>query len=254
MDILTVMNYFTKWAQAYSIRDHRATMVARVFLENCSTRLELPEETVSDQGPEFEGELFTELCKFFNINKLRTSPYRPSTNGIVERYHRTLNQKLGKVESDTQWDLDLNVPAAAAAYRASKHVVTVFTPNFTMLGREARAPVDIVLGTPAREEEFWTSSHSHKFVADAQQRYRKAYGIARENLGVQANRRKYIYDRKVVKQKFRVGQWVWYFYPKKYKGRSPKWAKTYVGPLIIVGVVSVTNVRMQKKRKSLRDK
>ena len=49
-----------------------------------------------------------------------------------------------------------------------------------------------------------------------------------------------------MKQKFRVGQWVWYFYLRKYKGRSPKNAKTYVGPLLIVGVVSVTNVRVQK--------
>ena len=69
-----------------------------------------------------------------------------------------------------------------------------------------------------------------------------------ENLGVQANRRKDIYDRKVVEQKFRVGQRVCYFYPRKYKGRSPKWAKTYVGPLLILGVVSVTNVKVQKTR------
>ena len=59
---------------------------------------------------------------------------------------------------------------------------------------------------------------------------------------------RYIYDRKVVKQKFRNGQWVWYFYPKNYKGRSPTWAKTYVCPLLIVAVVSVTNVRVQKTR------
>ena len=73
-----------------------------------------------------------------------------------------------------------------------------------MLGREVRAPVNIVLGVPAGEEEFWTSSH--EFFANAQQRYRKEYAIARENLRVQASRRKDVYDRKVVKQEFRVGQ------------------------------------------------
>ena len=192
------MDYFTKWAEAYPIRDHKATTVARVLLENCSTQLGIPEEIISDQGPEFEGELFTELCRS-NIDKLRTSPYRPSMNGMVERYHRTLNQMLGKVVSDTQRDWDLHVPAAAAAYRASKHVVTGFTPNFMMLGREARALLDIVLGAPASEGELWVSAH--EFVADAQQRYRKAYAIARESLCVQAKRRKDIYDRKVLKRK-----------------------------------------------------
>ena len=70
-------------------------------------------------------------------------------------------------------------------------------------------PVDIILGASAGEEEFWTSSQ--EFVADAQQRYRKDYAIARDNLSVQANRRKYVNDRKVVKQKFRMSQLVWYF-------------------------------------------
>ena len=78
--ILTVMDYFTKWAEAYSIRDHKATTVASVLLENCFTQLGLPEEIICNQGTEFEGELFTELCKSLNISKLRTSPYRPSTN------------------------------------------------------------------------------------------------------------------------------------------------------------------------------
>ena len=128
---------------------------------------------------------------------------------MVERYHRTLNQILGKVVSETQRHWDLHVPAAAAAYRASEHVVTGFTPNFMMLGREVRAPVYLILGTPAGEEEFWTSSHD--FVADAQQRYRKAYAIARGSLSVQTSRRKDACDRKIVRRKFSIGQWMWYF-------------------------------------------
>ena len=135
--ILTVMDYCTKWAEAYPIRDHKSTTVTRVLLENCFTRLGIPEEIIGDQGREFEGELFIDLCRSFNINKLRTSPYRPWTNGMVERYHWTLNQMMGKVVSDTPRDWDLHMPAAAAAYRASKHVVTGFAPNFMMLGREA---------------------------------------------------------------------------------------------------------------------
>ena len=57
--ILTVMNYFTQWAEAYPIRNYKATTVARVLLENCFTRLGIPEEVISDQEADFEGELFT---------------------------------------------------------------------------------------------------------------------------------------------------------------------------------------------------
>ena len=61
---------------------------------------------------------------------------------------------LGKVVGETQRDWNLHVPAAAAAYRASEHVVKGFTPNFMTLGRDVRAPADIVLGASAGEEEF----------------------------------------------------------------------------------------------------
>ena len=60
----------------------------------------MPEEVFSGQGPEFEGELFSELCKSFDMSKISTSPHRPSTKGMVERYHQTLNQVLGKVVRD----------------------------------------------------------------------------------------------------------------------------------------------------------
>ena len=42
---------------------------------------------LSDQGREFESDLFAELCKCMEIDKVRTSPYHPSCNGGIERFH-----------------------------------------------------------------------------------------------------------------------------------------------------------------------
>ena len=47
--IITVMDYFTKWAEAYPIRDQKATTVARVLLDNCFAGLGMPKEIISDQ-------------------------------------------------------------------------------------------------------------------------------------------------------------------------------------------------------------
>ena len=66
--ILTVIDYFTKWAEAYPIRYCKATTVAIVLVENWLTRLAMPKEIISDQGTEFVGEQFTELCKFLNMS------------------------------------------------------------------------------------------------------------------------------------------------------------------------------------------
>ena len=95
-----------------------------------------------------------------------------------------------------------------AAYRASKHVVTGFSPNFLMLGREVRAPIDLVLGRPVEEADGWDSTN--EFVAEVQERYRSAYEIAHESLQVAVKRRKDLYDRRVLQRRFPVGTWLWY--------------------------------------------
>ena len=40
-----------------------------------------------------------------------------------------------------------------AAYRASRHDATGYSPNFLVLGREARASPDIVYGSPNEEPD-----------------------------------------------------------------------------------------------------
>ena len=79
-----------------------------------------------------------------------------------------------------------------ATYRASVHEDTGYTPNFLTLGRETRAPMDIVLGPPKEKTDIW-DSHDN-FVADQQERMRIAYAAARENLRRCAERRKKTYE------------------------------------------------------------
>ena len=55
-----------------------------------------PLQLLTDRGSEFESELFRELMRWMEIDKLRATAYRPSCNGVVERFHRTLNSMLGK--------------------------------------------------------------------------------------------------------------------------------------------------------------
>jgi len=118
------------------------------------SRFGMPLQLLTDRGPEFEVELFTELCKWMEIDEIRTTAYRAATNGMVERFHRTLNAILGKIISENQRDWCEKVPIATAAYRASVHEATGYTPNRLMLGRETRAPLDIVVGCPPEEQQL----------------------------------------------------------------------------------------------------
>ena len=44
----------------------------------------------SDQGRNFESDLWKEICSLLEIHKTRTNPYRPESDGAVEQFNRTL--------------------------------------------------------------------------------------------------------------------------------------------------------------------
>jgi len=71
----------------------------------------------------------TEVCRLLKIDKIRTTSYKPSTNGALERVHRTLNTMLGKIVSENQRDWDTHVAYVLAAYNATEHSATGYTPN-----------------------------------------------------------------------------------------------------------------------------
>mgnify|MGYP003389980841 FL=1 len=244
--ILTMIDHFSKWAEAFPIRAHTAPTVAKLLVTQVFSRFGCPKQILADQGPEFESQLIAELCKNLGIDKVRTSPYKASTNGAVERFHKTLNSMVGKVASENQRDWDEYLPMVMAAYRASPHEATGLTPNRLILGRETAMPVDIALGRPEEEKVEFTSYD--EFADDLASRLEKAFQMARESLGKAAQRRKNAYDLRVKGSSFAVGQWVWYLYQRKYKGRSPKWQRSYTGPFLIVKALPPVNFVIQRSR------
>ena len=116
-------------------------------------RLGYPLEIFTDQGRNFESDLFTAICKLLRIHKARTTPYHPSSNGQVERFNRTLmDAVLCFVKDQSEWDLYL--PQISAAMRSSINRSTGFTPNRLMLDREVVTPLELVHtgGVPQPEE------------------------------------------------------------------------------------------------------
>ena len=246
--MVTVMDHFTKWAEAIPLRNHTAETVAHALLVNVFSRLGFPLQLLTDRGPEFESELFQELCRYMGIDKLRTTAYRAATNGMVERYHRTLNSILGKIIREDQRDWCERVPIAAAAYRASVHEATGYTPNRLMLNREVSAPLDVVLGAPPGGVQRYDSADD--FVQRQQTMMREVYATVRDELGVAALKRKKYYDVRVKPAEFKVGDKVWYYYPRRYLRRSPKWQRMYTGPFDIVRMLPPNDVVLRRGPKA----
>lgn len=86
--------YFSKWKEAYTVPNHTAMTVADKLLTEFICRYGTLRQIHTYQGREFESELFIALCKKLGIEKTRTKPYRPQSNGLVNRFDRTLIQVL----------------------------------------------------------------------------------------------------------------------------------------------------------------
>ena len=146
--ILMMVDQFTKWVECVPLPSQTAAETARAAVGEFFSRFGCPFEIMTDQGRNFESKLFVAICKLLKIHKARTTPYRPSANGQVERFNRTLMEALrcfiGKAQ--TKWDEHL--PQLAGALRATVNRSTGFTPNRLMLGREVNCPADLLFPAP----------------------------------------------------------------------------------------------------------
>jgi len=170
------MDGFTKWAEAYPLRNKEANTIAKALTEQLFCRFGPPLSILSDQGKEVDGRIMNEVCRLFGVAKLRTTPYKPSTNQ-VERFHRTMNAILAKTIDEHQRDWDSQLPFAMAAYRASRHEGNDYNPNFLVLGREVHVPMDLVYGLPDEEHESYNA-----FVEERRERSVNAFAEVRNTL------------------------------------------------------------------------
>jgi len=110
------------------------------------------------------------------------------------------------------------------------------------LGREVRMPADIVYGPP---DEPPKESYDD-FVKGVRSRMTEEFEKTRTALRKAAERNKrYV---RVRPKKYRVGDWVYCFNPRKFARRQDKWERKYSGPLLVVGTPSAVTVHLQRRK------
>ena len=109
---------------------------------SCLTKLfttfGLPDQILSHNGPNLTSYLISELLTSLNITQIKTTRYRPQSNGALERWHRDLKRMLSKLSTKDRRDWDLWLP----------HIL--FAARDTPLGlpllncREVRCPTSVL--------------------------------------------------------------------------------------------------------------
>ena len=140
--ILVVGDYFTKLTELYAMPDMKAETVADIIFRAWIKRYGCPIEIHSDQGWQYESDVFKEMCQLLEINKTRTTPFHPRSDGMIERVNRTVNDRLSKYIKRHQKDWDDHLDFIVMAYNATPHESTGLTPHRLVYGREMTFPLD----------------------------------------------------------------------------------------------------------------
>ena len=117
--LLVVVDQFSKWVECYALSDQTVERVARTLVSEFIGRFGGPLELYSDQGRNLESRMFKEVCDLLNIVKTRTTPYRPSANGQVERMNCTILQILRCFIQGQQENWDLHLATVGMAIRST---------------------------------------------------------------------------------------------------------------------------------------
>ena len=144
--VLIVTDHFTRYAQAYQSKTQTALATAKLLWNTFIVHYGFPTKIISDQGHNFESELIANLCEVAEVQKLRTSPYHPQTNGQCERFNRTLLNMLGTVTPEQKKDWKTYVPAMVHAYNCTRKIATGYSPYYLLFGRDPRLPKDVEFG------------------------------------------------------------------------------------------------------------
>ena len=240
--VLVITDYFTKFTDAFPLRRHTAPVVADIIMRRWIAYHGVPKQLHSDQGAEFEGHLIKSLSKLLGFAKIRTTPYRPQSDGMVERFNRSLLNMLSAFVTERALDWDDHLPYVLMAYRTSRHSSTGCTPYSMVYGRECNLPVDLIFPDPQPEQQL--PSCGPEYVDFIRKAIQCAHEFARDHLQKATVRQKKGYDaHSKDRPPFQVGDHVRYYYPPS--KTTNKFARPWVGPFIVLERTSTVDYKIQ---------
>ena len=195
-------DHFSKWYEATRLPDQTAPTTATALLENWICCFGCPHSIHRDQGRTFESKLFKALNQALQVDKTRTTAFRPQSNAVVEQMNRTLQSMLAKCINEEQSNWSEQLPYVMMAYRTSVHESTGDTTQFLVYGQEVCLLIDFMYPSPIDQPP----GVIHEFVSARKFQFQKAYDSTQSALNFNIKRRNASYNRKVHGPIYQVAQ------------------------------------------------
>ena len=191
-DVLVMTDHFTRYAVAVPTKNSTAKTTADVLYQQFIVKYGIPHKIHTDQGPNFESNLFQELCSIMGIKKSRTTPYHPMSNGQCERFNKSLVSMLSTLHPEQKKDWKTYIGPIVHAYNCTKHHTTGFSPFCLMFGREPNLPIDLAFGIENIENRK-KQTHT-KYIENLKEKLKVSFELAASNIKSAQARQKRAYD------------------------------------------------------------
>lgn len=232
---LTMVDYFTKMAVAIPLKSKLGVQVADAIFKSWYMVFGIPEQLSSDQGNEFTNDVLARINDRFGVGHKVTSPYYPQSNGLAERFNRTLKTAISAYCEEKPGSWDKYLESITFAYNTSLNAVTSFSPYYLMFGRIPRLPSDVLFSRNFNEIQHDVDQYQIQMTSHL----RTAYDIVRKKLYDSAMQSKLRWDANIKGHtSFEKGDEVLVFQPKinSEKGEAEHahiWKRKWQGPFII---------------------
>ena len=139
--LLVIVDAHSKWLEALTVTTATSQSTIEKLRSVFATH-GLPEVLVTDNGTPFTSEEFAAFIKANGIKHMKSVPYHPASNGLVERGVQTLKAAIRKSGSGV--NLETQLSRFLFQYRLTPHSTTGVSPAELMMNRRLRSRLDLL--------------------------------------------------------------------------------------------------------------
>lgn len=154
---LIAVDAHSKWPEVVLMKSTTSEKTVTA-LRSIFSRNGLPEQIVSDNGPQYTSEEFSKFMKKNGIKHFKSAPYHPATNGLAERFVQTFKKSIKAMEKEDM-SLQHKVDNFLFGYRNAVHATTNQTPAMLFMNRNLRSRIDLLKPDLRRDVQNKQFSH-----------------------------------------------------------------------------------------------
>jgi transposase InsO family protein len=234
-----MIDRFSRYCLLQPVRDIKALTILHA-LEHWVSHFGAPQNILSDNGSQFIAEIFKEYNECNGTKLSHTTRYNPACNGMIERLHRWIKERLSLIAFDTganfvdgSTDRSDFLPIIQSVYNNTQNRMTNFAPASIVFGRD-------FIRQPFINRDRYTPSFDNPLEYNRWMVYRRAIinneAITRTT-HYDLERKRHFDKTHQSKVTFAVGDYVLHNIHDRLVGNEQKLQPNFVGPYEITSIL-----------------